>query len=43
MEVYKLKSNEIDSLITKKDHIIAEQKQTIESNKIRHKKQLQVN
>ncbi|XP_054155128.1 hamartin-like [Oppia nitens] len=42
MEVYKLKSTESESQMSKKDTIIAEQKQTIESNKIIHKKQLQI-
>ncbi|CAG2108592.1 unnamed protein product [Medioppia subpectinata] len=42
MEVYKLKSNEIDLQIAKRDHIIADQKQIIESTKIRHKKQSEI-
>jgi len=42
MEAFKGKSNEIEALMSKKDQIILEQRQTIENNKASHKTQLEV-
>ncbi len=43
MDAYKTKCSEIENLMSKKDHIISELKQTIENIKSTHKTQLQVN